>query len=285
MLPPTPSEIDSGRSAAAPPAQRCAVHPDRVAHTACARCGKPACTPCTIVLAGGETICAACDDRETLPWERRAAIGLGPALARTIAGVLASPSRFFLMRSRERALWPTLLLGLSLGMVGQIAQTITAIAFLPRTRAELSEDPVGRMLLPYLSNELALIGLAAAPVLYFVQLYSIAGLWWLGLRVAGGLRRPFHVIVRALCYLEVLSLLVPIVAPLGQLGLPGRLVAMAFTIWGLGLQILAVSRMQGIEVGRGFVAFVVGASIAGSLLCLAGGAVGWAIASQIRIPI
>jgi hypothetical protein len=129
-----------------------------------------------------------------------------------------------------------------------------------------------------------LIGLAASPVLFFVQLYVAAGLWWLGLRAVGGLRRPLHVIVRTLCHVQAISLLVPIVAPVSQLGVVGGAVALVFVGWAIGVQVLAISRAQGIEPGRGLLALLVWASIAGCAACLIGSGLAWAVATQIRLP-
>lgn len=286
MLPPT--STDARADDRTPPAgARCAVHPDRAANAVCSRCGAFACIPCTIVLATGEAVCAACEEKtpSALPWEQRRTLGIPRAIGRTIAGVLLRPHAFFAERPRERALWPTLLLGLGLHLVGQLGQTITNLAFLAETRAELREDPLGRTMPWLASPELVLGELAVSPIVFFLATFLGAALWSVGLKIVGGLRRPYHVVVRALCYAQAVSVLVPIVAPLAHLGPAGAGFGLAFGIWATGIQIIAVSRMQGIEVGRGFLAFLVWVALAGSAFCVIAGALLWSLASQIQLPV
>jgi len=286
MLPPT--STDARADQAAPPAgARCAIHPDRPANGVCTRCGAFACIPCSIVLASGQTVCAACEEKtpSALPWEQRGTIGYPAAIGRTIAGVLLRPYAFFAERPRERALWPTVLLGLGFHLVGQLGQTLTNLAFLEQTRAELAEDPLGRAM-PWLASPEFMLGeLAVSPLAFLAATFLGAALWSLGLKIVGGLRRPYHVVVRALCYAQAVSLLVPLVAPIGHLGPVGAGFVMAFGIWATVIQIVAVSRMQGIEVGRGVLAFFVWISLAGCVACAVGSALAWSVASQIQLPI
>lgn len=287
MLPPTPQTPDEpSASDESAGASSCATHADRPAHARCARCGRGACLECTTVLASGDSLCAACELGETgaIPWEQRRELGVGRALALTIAGVLLRPRWFFGQRTRERALWPTLVLGLVLHVAGAAAATGWSLAFAEQTRAQLRADPIASQMMWMASDEAYLAQLAISPLAFFLATYLQAALWWIALRAVGGLRRPFHVIVRALCFAQAPSLLVPLIAPLGFLGAFGQGVSLAFGIWVLWLQVVAVSRMQGVEVARGAMAFVLWVAIAGCLTCVLGGAVTAAVASQIRIP-
>ena len=219
-----------------------------------------------------------------MPWEQRKEIGYGAAIGGTIAGVLLRAYPFFGGRTRERALWPTVLLGLAFHLVGQIGQTITNLVFLDQTRAELAQDPLGRTMPWLASREFVLGELAVSPFAFLAATFLGAALWALGLKIVGGLKRPYHVIVRALCYAQAVSVLVPIVAPIGHLGPVGGGFVMAFGIWATVIQIVAVSRMQGIEVGRGVLAFFVWISLAGCVACAVGSALAWSVASQIQLP-
>lgn len=283
MLPPTPTpdEPSSGESL-----ESCARHEDRPAHSRCARCGRGACVECTTVLASGESRCPACEPSEggAIPWEQRRELGLARAALQTITGVLARPRWLFGQRTREVALWPTLLFGLALHVAGTAAATGWNLAFAERTRAELRADPVLSQFVWMASDEAFLAQLALSPLLFLLVTYLQASLWWIALRAVGGLRRPFHVIVRALCFAQAPSLLVPFVTPLGLLGAFGQGVSLAFGVWVLWLQIVAVSRMQGIEVARGGIAFLLWVALAGCLTCLLGTVTMGALASQIRIP-
>lgn len=85
-----------------PPGARCATHPDRDAHRACARCGAFVCPSCTV----GDELCVACKKRllaDGVPWtpkeKARASArhlrslverGLRIELAIAAAGALAS---------------------------------------------------------------------------------------------------------------------------------------------------------------------------------------------------
>lgn len=241
------------------------------------------------MLASGESLCARCEEKEaggTSPWERRAELGLARALAATIAGVLLRPGAFFAHRSRERALWPTLLLGMSLHVFGALSQMVVDLALGDRIRAELQRDPnpVARQLVGLASDEFVVSVAALSPLTFFLGTYLLASLWWIGLRAVSGLRRPFHVIVRALCYAQAFAVLAPILALLPHLGPIGAGIGLACTGWGLAIQIIGVSRMQGTPLSRGVLAFFVWMSLAGCVACLAGTASLWALASQIHLP-
>lgn len=281
MLPPTPEETSTDA-----PVESCASHGDRPAHARCARCGRGACVECTTVLASGESRCAACEQSEAgaIPWEQRGELGIPRAALQTIAGVLLRPRWLFGQRTRELALWPTLLFGLALHVLGTAAATGWNLAFAEQTRAEMRADPALAQLVWMASDEAFLAQLALSPLLFFLATYLQASLWWIALRAVGGLRRPFHVIVRALCLAQAPSVLVPLVTPLGFLGAFGQGVSLAFGMWVLWLQVVAVSRMQGVEVARGAVAFLLWLALAGCLTCLLGSVTVGALASQIRIP-
>lgn len=290
MLPPSPSddhrEHERASEAPRPVPARCARHPERPASATCARCGRGACVPCTEVRATGETLCADCDEKEApvLPWERRRELGVARALGRTIAGVLLQPGAFFRQRSRERALWPTLLLGLALHVIGALGTLPVSLARAERLRAELASDPLARQLPWLASDESFAMQAIASPLVFFLWTFLSAALWWIALRATGGLRRPFHLIVRALSYLEVLSLLAPGIAALGLLGPAGEALAPVYAIWAVSLQVVAVGRMQGLDAGRTLLAFAVWLALAGCLACVALGGLGWWLATQIHVP-
>lgn len=284
MLPPTPLAPGAPETSADAPG--CAVHPDRPAYAKCARCGRPACVVCAHVLASGETRCAACEASEggAIPWEQRRELGVPRAFARTVLAVIATPSLLFAQRSREAALWPTLLFGLVTHVVAAAAGAGWSLVFAEQLRAELRADPMMRQFEWLASDELYLAQLALAPLTFFLTTYAAASLWWLALRAVGGLRRPFHVIVRALSFASATSLMVAIAAPLSYVGSIGSAVTFAFGIWSTWVQIVAVSRMQGIEVRRGALAFLLWITLAAMLGCVLTTALAGLVASHVHLP-
>src|SRR5690606_9764193 len=120
-----------------------------------------------------------------------------------------------------------------------------------------------------------------SPLTFIVGTYLAATLWWIALRAVGGLQRGFREIVRALCYAQTFSLLAPIVAPLGELGPVGSGVAMAIGLWGVWVQIIGVSRMQGIPIVRGALSFIVLLIISTVGIGVAFAVSGWWLATQI----
>lgn len=239
------------------------------------------------MLPSGRTLCGACEERDepTIPWERRAEIGLLRAASQTIAGVLLRPSHLFAMRSRERSVLPALLLGLVVDLLGQAGATAIEIATIDRTRAELRADPIGRYFADLVTPDLFLAQLAATPFLFPLTVLAQAALWWIALRAVGGLRREMRAIVRALAYAGVTGLLAPAIAALRLLGPVGDGVALALVGWSLGITVLGVSRSQDIEPLRGMLAFVVWSALAGCLACGGLLAAAWVLASHLRIPL
>jgi len=288
MLPPSPADPSTQTAAPGPlEGARCALHPERTALAVCTRCGDFACVACAVVHPDGTATCAACRAKDAggeHPWDHRKELGLAKAAGLVARGVLTRPTAFFALRPTERPLWPTLLLGLAFHLVGQVALTAWDLAYLDQTRAELQADPMGRMLLWTATREFHLAQLGLAPVVFVLGTYVTAALWWLGLRAVGGLNRPFDVLVRALCFAQAASLLLPLIAPLGFLGDGGAGFTFAYGMWATALQVVAVSRMQGIEPSRGALAFLVWMALAACVLFV-GLSVGfWGLASHIKLP-
>jgi hypothetical protein len=283
MLPPTPTATDDH---ALPAGARCALHLERAAHGRCAECERLVCVACARVVAGGATICAGCEERKhpTIPWEQRREVGIARAALQTISGVLLRPGALFSLATRERALWPALAFGLSLHVVAQLVTFGFDLAFLSQTRAELREDPLLAKLPWLASPEFAAAQLALSPLVFLLGTLAGAAAWSIGLRIVGGLQRPFHVIVRALCYAQATALIIAIAAPLGHAGPAGAGALLAVMLWALAIQIVAVSRMQGIEIVRGVAAFLVWSAIVGTLACIFLGVIGWWAASHIEVP-
>ncbi|UJR78899.1 Yip1 family protein [Sandaracinus amylolyticus] len=281
MIPPTP--LDASTS---PDPASCATHPDRPGHATCTRCQRAACVACTQVLANGEVLCASCESSRAghIPWEQRRELGIVRALVRTVVGVITQPHAFFSQPTRERALAPTVALGLLLHLVGAASSTGWNLVFAEQTRAELRADPVMRQFLWAASDEAFLAQLAVAPLVFFVSTFVAASFWWIALRAVGGLQRPYHVIVRALCYASATAALVPIVSPLTFVGAFGGAIGFAFGVWSTWIQIVAVSRMQGIDARRGALAFLLWLALAAMFACVTVTTLGAAFASQVRIP-
>ncbi|AKF08477.1 YIP1 family protein [Sandaracinus amylolyticus] len=281
MIPPTPIDAPTSHDPAS-----CAAHPDRPGHATCSRCQRVACVACTHVLATGAVLCASCESERdgVIPWEQRRELGVVRALVRTVAGVITRPHAFFSQRTRERALAPTVALGLLLHLVAAASSTGWNLVFAEQTRAQMRADPVMRQLLWAASDEAFLAQLAVAPLLFFVSTFVAASFWWIALRAVGGLRRPYHVIVRALCYASATAALVPIVTPLTFVGPLGGAIGFAFGVWSTWIQIVAVSRMQGIEARRGALAFLLWLSLATMFACVLFTMLAATFASQIRIP-
>jgi hypothetical protein len=282
MIPPTTTTSAAGSVPAAP----CAVHPLRPALAACRECGKAACVSCANVLAPGETICSACDERTSgaIPWEDRRRLGVLRAFGLTLRGALLQTPRFFVLRTPERTVAPALAFGLVMHLLDALATVVTNLVFADEARAAMEQGPFAREMAWTLTPQAQLLQLALAPVSFVVSTFVVAGFWWLGLRAVSGLRRGFDPIVRALCYAQATNLVVPFVAPLPFLlpGGAGLILGVAF--WQIGIQIVAVSRMQGIELPRGILAFCLVLAAAGSLLCLATLGAGWIAASHIHLP-
>ena len=79
-------------------------------------------------------------------------------------------------------------------------------------------------------------------------------------------------IVRALAYTQVMSILVPVMSGLSALGPAGSGMALPIAIWVTAVQVIAIAKMQGIGTGKAAMAFLVWVAIGGCLACVAGGA-------------
>jgi hypothetical protein len=238
------------------------------------------------VQVSGDVICARCEEREEgrFPLEQRRELGLGVAVARTIVGVLLHPHAFFAQRARERSLWPVLIFGLVIHVIASAAHMGVSFAFAAEARAVLRADPVLSQM-PWLeSDALYIARFALSPITFFLGIYFLATMWWIALRAVGGARRPFHVVVRALCLSSATAVLAPIVDGLLPAHAVGAAIFFAYVGWALSVQIIAVSRMQGISLARGTVAFLLCVVLAACVFCIASLVLAVPLASQIRIP-
>lgn len=232
----------------------------------CARCGSFLCTECTVIAEDAESYCVGCEVQMPglIPWEQRGRIGRLPAFVRTTGAVLLAPAQFFQQTPRERAIWPTLLFGYLFTLVVDAVDLVRAVvvwrtdpgyrdAFMDGFRQGSAHLP---QLGEYADWAWALTefgGPLGSPAWYALWLLILGASWWLGLRVVAG-PVSFPEVLRALSYTNVL-------AGFGLLTMWFTGPAIMFStisllLWSGVLQILAMSRLVGNELGRAVGAFL-----------------------------
>lgn len=226
MIPPTQamsSLSGSSGSGAVPSGARCAVHGDRPAEFTCTRCGNFACDQCKHPGENGTFFCSACTEHAygDIPLERRAEIGLFPALFQTIVGVLFKPWEFFAQRPREESVLPAILFGTLVQIPGTLLNSLINAFTSEQQMAVLRDNPVLRGN-PYFNSEIfemathpaTQLAITLVTLLLFpLGLAMFAGMEWLALFAVGVRGASFRNILRSLAYLQATSLWMVALAP------------------------------------------------------------------------
>jgi len=208
---PEPVIADGAAGPSSRAGARCAVHTDRPAVEACARCGTFACRECLILGADGQGLCSACHVRlggETapLPWERRSELGFFKAYWETTKKIMFNPNTAFDRVEPETGKWwdPLSYAILSnycgtLGIVVMYAFIggIGALGVLADGSSTASGPVVAGIALGAVAGYLVLIPLAAV-----LGSLIMAGIDHVALMLIGAQSRSFETTLRTYCFAQ-----------------------------------------------------------------------------------
>lgn len=243
-----------------PAGARCAVHADVSATHVCSRCGNFTCEACTGEGDLGAVLCPTCVDKAPtgIPWEQRKELGVFKALVQTWQQSVLTPSTFFRRRPMEKALWPVFAYGLVWRMIASFGALAYQLPGLAEQRRELEHNPIPifREWTWLATPAFQLATVALTPVLYVISAYVMAGLWWLALKIVGGMNKSFDRLLRAQLYADGVNVFaaIPVV---------GAFVALA---WSAVLQVIAMHRALETDLWRVIVAGVLLLTF-GCILC------------------
>jgi hypothetical protein len=145
------------------------------------------------------------------PWERRAEIGLGPALIETTKQVITRPAAFFRSMPVSGGLGGPLLYAVIVGYVGLLAAALYDFVF--RTVMGNSFERFGRSaemerLLPMVPTWVGLaVQVVLGPALVALFLFVFAGITHIVLTLLGGANRDFEATFRVAAYARATHLL------------------------------------------------------------------------------
>jgi hypothetical protein len=183
-------------------------------------------------------------DKSTVPepaWERRKAIGTWKAFEQTVRGVLLTPTKVFSGLSPERGLWnPLSFFLIALLIYAALKCFVGSLFNVSLTASLLLEDSfIHKSLVDKLLEHIfnSLISVCAA-VLYVSY---VTGINHLLLRVFYDVKRTFPTTVKTNAYIFG-SLCIFLWVPLLNYSL--------LVMWGMGLQIIALSRVHEISIGK-----------------------------------
>ena len=207
-----------------PQGARCAVHAERTAVFACARCGNFSCEACRHAGQGGDLFCTACGEFAAgeIPLEKRGELGLMRAFGQTAAGVLIRPWEFFAARARERSLLPPLLFATAINVAVALVYAVVNLFTMDAQLEDLRNNPalrgnpffeVGWFEMLY--SPLGQLALAAFNILVYPLYYAIvATLQWAAHWIVGARGTPWREVFRAILYFQATSLVLLALAPL-----------------------------------------------------------------------
>lgn len=183
-------------------------------------------------------------------WENRERTGFMPALVATVKESMTAPSEFFAATPVEGGLTGPLVYGATLGTLGVILAQVWSILWelvkmgglIAASSAEA--DPTGLMAGGAFGLVAAAVILILSPVFAILGLFFNSGVTHLALILLGGNNKGFEATFRAISYAQGPQLL-NIVPVLG--GVIGG-------IWALVIEIIGLSKLQGIEGWRATVA-------------------------------
>jgi hypothetical protein len=148
-------------------------------------------------------------DADTFPWERRRELGVVRAFVQNLTMSVREPGRFYGLAAGEASHWPAV----AYGFVFELAVALATFAYTKLFgEAELHAAlgpfypqleqmfPGGPARLDGVMSGAAVVSLLSAPLTYVLELYTMALVTWIGLRLARGLRTSFGHIVRLLAY-------------------------------------------------------------------------------------
>lgn len=245
---------------AVPAGARCAIHGDVSATHVCSRCGNFTCETCGGVGDLGAVLCPPCMDKAPtgIPWEQRKELGVFKALLRTWQESVLTPSTFFRRRPMEKAVWPVFAYGLVWRLVAGLGNAAYQLPGLAEQRRELEHNPIPlfREWTWLATPAFQLAALALTPITYVLSSYILAGLWWLALKLVGGMNKPFDRLLRAQLYTDGVHVF-------GAIPVVGAFVAL---VWSTVLQVIAMHRALETDLWRVIVAGLLLATFA-CILC------------------
>ena len=255
------------------------MHPEAEARYTCERCGNFICSPCTRFGEGGETFCTSCEAKapSSIPWERRKELGIPRAFFETLKESLSSPATFFAREPREASIWPTLAYGYVFSFVSSAINSAYQLTLgRDEVAEELARTPELAELSFLASPAFALAGFVLSPLFHLLNIYFWSGLWWLSLKAVGAANKPFHRIVRALSYVNAVTVL-GVLQIFGDL--IGALGTLVMLFWLSALCVVAMWKVQDTDLWRPVVALVLMAVILFSACCGFAMLLGFALAS------
>ena len=217
-------------------------------------------------------------DVDIFPWERRRELGVLRAFVQNLASSVREPGRFYGLAAGDASHWPAVAYGFVFELVVALA-TFAYTKLFGEAELQAALGPFYPQLeqaLPRLPERLdglmrasAIVSLLSTPLTYVFELYVMALVTWIGLRLARGLRTSFGHIVRLLAYAGWVRLF-------GLLGVSGDLVLSLLSgLLTLGyasyIWVVLVRLSQQIDTGRALLASVYGTlvSLAFGCLCIA----------------
>jgi hypothetical protein len=238
------SSVTCSNCQAALGSAQCQTHPERLAASACARCGTFVCEQCVDPASGR---CAACAKKVGgLPWDERASLGVWVGWWRTSVAMISRPTQTLTQAAAEAPLGSSLLFAVISSLVGVLPTVLVYVLVLLPLALDLAPDaklPIDRALLPVAVAASMLLMLAVQVAVFF----AFTALDQLGLKLFGAKPKSFEVSARA----QALSM-----APylLGLIPLCGF---SAFPIWAVVLRVVGLARLHQVSAGRAAAAVLV----------------------------
>lgn len=171
--------------------------------------------------------------QEYCPWEDQENLGFFPAIARTVRETLFSPEEFFSRLPLRAGFVQPLLFALIISTLSQMVGFIWALTF---------DRPMWESL--GVSGDLMMLAGIMIPVVVFIRIVVLAGLFHVSLYLVGGATEDFEATFRVTCYSAAPDLcrFIPIV---------GQIIAI---IWQVYLALVGLAAVHRINKGRAAIA-------------------------------
>jgi hypothetical protein len=174
-----------------------------------------------------------------LPWERRAETGFWSGLFETIRLVLLEPSAAFGAMRQTGGFGAPLFFFVLLGTAGALAGIFYQKVF---SSLDQTAPPEQQAMAAMISSTLAIgISIMTLPFVLAAWAFINAGMVHLALILVGGAKRPFEATFRVGCYAAGSTALLQLLPVCGT--------AVGW-VWTLVLEIIGVSKVHGIGMGR-----------------------------------
>lgn len=205
------------------------------------------------------------------PWEQREQLGFLKAFLETIRAVLLEPTATFSRMKLRGGFGAPLVFFLITSMIGAVAMEFYKFAFRSLGGAMLQGEEGQKLLAQMGTNYESLQSILVMPFVFIVGAFLVAGVVHICLMLVGGANRPYEATFRVMAYAggaAALMNLLPVV---------GVLVA---GVWGLIVEVIGLSSVQGIGKGRAVLALLLPLLLCCGLLLVAvffvmGGGAAW----------